>query len=301
MQTTALIQFGFQFFIRRSYKIAALMVAMTCARDAIWGADAFDVEVSGQGSAVILVPGLGCSGEVWDEAVAELSKSHECHVLTLAGFAGNPKAEHEGKFIDFVANEANAYISENEIKDPVLIGHSLGGFIGMILASEEHSPLKGLIIVDSLPFLPAMMNPSATEESMKTMAKNMVQQSPSMDSPYFKQMLASMVTDSADIEKVYQWSLASDGETTGDAMYELYTTDLRDDVANIQIPVLVMGAWVGYKQYGSTRESTEAIYRNQFTSLPNYELKMTDVGRHFIMLDDPEFFIRETENYLKAI
>ncbi len=284
------------FSFRRSIQIAAISMAFSYASSALKGA-AFHVEIEGQGQAVLMVPGLACSGEVWRDTVETLSKSYQCHVFTLPGFADQPAVQHDGSFVDFVKEELLTYIEENGLKSPLMIGHSLGGFIGLSIASETASPLSGLVVVDSLPFLPAMMNPSATEESMKSMAKGIVVQSQSMQPEQYRQMLATMITAPERIDEALFWSSKSDGATVSEAMVDLYTTDLRDDIANIDIPVLVMGAWVAYKAYGSTRESTMAIYNVQYAALPNYELKMTDIGKHFIMWDDPEFFLNETENF----
>src|SRR5271165_2213258 len=51
---------------------------------------AFSVKVTGAGRPMILIPGLSCGGDVWDGTVAHFKDRYECHVLTLAGFAGQP-------------------------------------------------------------------------------------------------------------------------------------------------------------------------------------------------------------------
>jgi pimeloyl-ACP methyl ester carboxylesterase len=50
----------------------------------------FKADVVGQGPAIIFIPGLNSSGAVWEAIVRELRDRHTCHVLTLAGFAGEP-------------------------------------------------------------------------------------------------------------------------------------------------------------------------------------------------------------------
>ena len=60
---------------------------------AIHAQDAFRVKVTGHGKPMILIPGLSSSGEVWDTTVARYKDRFECHVLTLAGFAGVPRIE----------------------------------------------------------------------------------------------------------------------------------------------------------------------------------------------------------------
>src|SRR5947207_644573 len=68
----------------------------------------FAVETSGKGRPVILVPGYACSGAVWNGTVAHLRDHYQCHVLTLAGFAGQPRVE--GPFLETVRKDLAAYI-----------------------------------------------------------------------------------------------------------------------------------------------------------------------------------------------
>lgn len=59
----------------------------------------FDVAVKGKGPAMILIPGLASSGEVWDTTVEHFKDRYECHVLTLGGFAGAPGARAAWPFL----------------------------------------------------------------------------------------------------------------------------------------------------------------------------------------------------------
>ncbi len=38
----------------------------------------FQVVVKGKGYPVLLIPGFGCIGEVWNETVSALAETHEC-------------------------------------------------------------------------------------------------------------------------------------------------------------------------------------------------------------------------------
>lgn len=40
-----------------------------------------------------MIPGLSSSGKVWDATVENWKSRFECHVFTLAGFAGQPRME----------------------------------------------------------------------------------------------------------------------------------------------------------------------------------------------------------------
>src|SRR5258705_11838531 len=55
------------------------------------------VEVTGKGRPMVFVPGLTCGGDVWCDAVAHFAARYQCHVVTLAGFAGRP--HFQGPFL----------------------------------------------------------------------------------------------------------------------------------------------------------------------------------------------------------
>ena len=82
-------------------------------------------------------------------------------------------------------------------------------------------------------------------------------------------------------------------------MYDMYTIDLRAEISRIQQPVLVLGAWAAYKQYGSTKESTRAIFTQQYAKLPGVRIEMSEAGRHFLMYDDTAWFFAQSDAFLK--
>lgn len=286
--------------IRRFAAVASLSAASMLAADE---AGLFQVEVNGDGPAVVLIHGLACSGAVWDETVEHFRESYEMHVVSLAGMGGTPVAAHEGKYLDSVSDALKEYIRKMELENAIIVGHSLGGFLAISLGIEMNEELGGIVVVDGLPFLPAAMNPMATAESMKPMAEQirqgMLAQSGSGDGGAGqRRMLASMITAEEDIETVFRWGAASDAATVASAMYELNTTDLRGSVSRIKIPTLVLGAWIEYEKYGQTREATQMRFDSQFAGLETYELRLSDKGKHFIMMDDPDFFFASLEGFL---
>jgi pimeloyl-ACP methyl ester carboxylesterase len=259
------------------------------------------VRVVGQGRPLLLIPGLTCPGAVWDETVARYQKQYQCHVVSLAGFGGvaaqQPVPAH---LLQDVRDQLLAYVKAQKLTKPVVIGHSLGGFVALWMAATDPSALGPLEIVDSLPFLPAAQNPVATAETTRPMAEQLRQQVAQghLSLAAERQMVTPLVTDSARITQVARWGLASSPGTVGQAMYDMYTTDLRADVARIQQPVLVLGSWAGYKAYGATKASTSAIYSQQYAKLPQARIEMSEAGRHFLMYDDAPWFFAQTDAFL---
>lgn len=260
--------------------------------------------VTGTGQPVIMIPGLTCDGAVWDSTVKAMGNGYEFHIMTLPGFAGNaPLEDVEAGFFIQVQKMVLDYIDQNDIKNPIIIGHSLGGFMALNIAIERPSLPSKLIIVDSLPYLTGIQFPQASSpEQAEQMAKQMMTMvMASADQPrankvaFQKQMLQTMIIDKDNIEIAAAWGADSDTPTVAQSMYEMYTTDIREELSKIEVPTLVLGAWVAYQPFGSTRESTLALYTGQYEKLENVTVDMTDIGNHFIMWDDPQFF----NNWLK--
>ena len=262
----------------------------------------FAIEVSGnpKGQPVILIPGLSSSGAVWRDTVAHLSPKYQCHVLTLAGFAGQPRL-NDGPFLAQVRDAIVAYIGTQNLKRPILIGHSLGGHMALWIASLHPNLTGPLVIVDSLPHLGAMMNPDpqALRKQAEGMRLMIGSQSQEQYNKYINSsnMLKSMVGDKG-LAQVTDWSLHSDPIAVGNAMFDLYTTDLREAIAAIKSPTLLLSSWIGYKAF-TTREKSVALVEAQYAKLPNKTLKVSDTAKHFIMLDDPEWYLLQLDTFLQ--
>lgn len=258
---------------------------------------AFKVEVYGKGQPIILIPGYSCSGDVWKETVDNLKGNYQLHVVTLAGFAGVPAIGTP--ILKTVKNELIKYVVENHLNKPVLIGHSLGAFMSLWVASEEPSLFSKILCVDGVPFISSMSNPSITSEEIKKDSaynaeaiannfKNIPEKE--FEGNQFKAML-NMVSDSAHARLIAKWSAASDRKTLGYTYVEMATTDLRKEIAKINIPVLVLGSTYG------TKEMSQKILSEQYSLLPNKTIIIAPT-KHFIMYDDPVWFREQVKNFL---
>ncbi|MBO2012328.1 alpha/beta fold hydrolase [Hymenobacter negativus] len=262
----------------------------------------FTVRVVGKGQPMLLIPGLTCPGAVWDEAVAHYQKQYQCHIITLAGFGGSaPAATLADPLLPAVRDQLLAYIKTQKLNKPVVMGHSLGGFMALALSTAQPDAIGPLVILDSLPYLAAVQNPTATVETVKPMAEQTRQQMKKGQMPMAarRPMVAGMVTDTARQTQVARWGVASDAPTVAQAMYDMYTMDLRNDISRIKQPVLVLGAWAAYAQYGSTKESTRAVFTQQYAKLPQARIELSEAGRHFLMYDDTAWFLAQSDAFLK--
>src|SRR5439155_18110270 len=100
----------------------------------------------------IFIPGLTCDGHVWDATLAHLGGKVQAHVVSLAGFAG--AAPITKPLLPTVRDELVEYIRTNHLDHPILVGHSLGGFITFWVAETAPDLVGGGVAVDGAPFLP---------------------------------------------------------------------------------------------------------------------------------------------------
>ncbi|CAN7369066.1 alpha/beta fold hydrolase [Duganella sp. LjRoot269] len=278
-----------------------LAYAVAPAAAATTAHPAFKVDVSGKGAPIILIPGLASAGEVWNGTVAHYcGAKNQCHVLTVAGFAGVPAVA--GPLLPAVEQQISDYISANKLDHPVVIGHSLGGFIGMKLAADHPDQVGRLVIVDTLPALAAVQMPSITAAQMKEMAAGMRARMEAQDVEAYRagqqKTLASMISKQEDIDRALGWGKLSDRPTVINAMTEMMSDDMRQDISRIKAPTLVLGSWIAYKDYG-TKPMFEQMYKAQYQQLAGVKVELADNARHFIMYDDPTWMYDRIDNFLK--
>lgn len=258
----------------------------------------FDVTVTGRGPAVVLVPGLATSGAVWDDTVAALKDRYELHVVTLAGFGGPPAVG--APFLPRVVEALVAYVEERRLAAPVVVGHSLGGYVAFAAAARKPAAFGGVVAVDGVPFLPALANPAATTaqqagqaHAMRTLYAGMTREQFTAQS---QMALATMVTAPEDVARVAAWSHGADPAAVGIAVSEMMTTDGRPDTARITAPVLLIGALGAAPD--PMRDTFRQAYRAQMSAIPHVEVVFAERARHFIMVDDPAFFLETLEVFL---
>lgn len=256
---------------------------------------AFKVTVSGEGQPILFFPGFTCTGDVWNETVSELSKNYECHVFTLAGFGD--VAPITTPWLPKIKENIKGYVAEKNLEDPIIIGHSLGGALALWLASEENSTYSKLILVDALASTGALMMPNFKSENM-VYDNPYNQQILEMDAAAFEKMAFQMATgmtlNQEKQEQIKDWMITSDRETYVYGYTDLLKLDLREELANIKVPVRILAAT---HPYG--KEMAQKTYKEQYKNLEGYTIEFADNAAHFIMYDRPEWFMEEISKALR--
>lgn len=277
---------------------AALVGSIPSAAQA---AAPFRVEKAGHGRPVILIPGLLSGGEVWNGTVARYRDRHELHVLTLAGFAGQPALAGD-RFLEAERDAVIRYIREQRLEKPVLVGHSLGAFLAFWIAATEPELVGGVVAVDGVPYLMTLGDTTMTPERARPQAQQMLAFASTMSAEQLaaqtRMALSAQSRDTAAATLGERWGRGSDGRTMGLAVTEMMTTDLRAAVGSIRVPVTLIAA--GFETDEAQRARVLERYRRQVAAIPQARVVVAANARHFVMLDDPDFLFAEMDRLLVA-
>ncbi len=299
---------------RRAFLLSSVVVAglsagvSACATTparAPFVSDRIGVTAEGSGPDVILIHGLGSHPDVWNTTAQHLAGRHRVHRVWVSGFGGRPAgANATGDTVGHpVAEEIPRYIAEQGLVRPAVIGHSMGGWIGMVLAARHPSSVGKLMVVDMMPFMGAMFGPpGATPDQVRPVADQILaairNAPPEGRRTMAEQTIAGMIrTESLRAAEV-QHSLDSDSDVSGRSFHELIVTDLRPELANITAPTTVL--YVTPTGAPLTDAQLDTYYQLSYASIPGVRLVRIPDAAHFIMFDNPTRFFAEVDAFLSA-
>lgn len=294
-------------FSRRSFTVgaAALLAALplAVALAAPFSSDRIAVRTEGAGPDVILIPGLNSSPRTWASTVDALP-GYRYHLVHISGFAGRPAGgNRNGAVAAPVAEELARYIKEANLKGPAVIGHSMGGTIGMMLASRHPAALSRLMVVDMFPYLGFFFaGPGATPARVAAVGDQIaavMRATPAQQrSRRANDTIAGMVDTEAMRPVAVRDSMASDPDVGIRAYRELIVTNLIPELPKITVPVTVL--YVQPRSVPLAPAQFDGVYKAAYAPVRQVTLKRIPDSAHFIMWDQPRRFRAEAAAFLAA-
>ncbi|WP_285712333.1 alpha/beta fold hydrolase [Erythrobacter oryzae] len=247
-------------------------------------------EVTGTGPDLVLVPGLGSSPETWSLVKESLARDYRLHLVHVAGFAGRPSQGDPARVLENTEAEIIRHLDCQKIERAAYAGHSLGGFLGLMLGADHPDRITRVVVVDSLPFFPLIYNPGATVASSRRIAEDtrigLLAQDRDSFAESQRRGVMSLVKTPAWQGRVADWSIASDRASFASAIHALMTTDMRPRLAEVKVPVRVIAAANPY----APRARVEPLFRTAYAGTPDFGLTVIEDAFHFVMFDQPEAF-----------
>ena len=211
-----------------------------------------DIEIyyedHGAGQPVVLIHGYPLSGRAWDKQVPVLLEAgYRVITYDRRGF-GRSSQPVVGYDYDTFAADLNTLLEYLDLRDAVLIGHSMGtGEVTRYLSRYGSARVATGVLVSPIP--PYLLQTSDNPDGVPQRVFDGFAQAARADTPAWMKgfldtfynidtLRGTLISDQA-----YQasWNLAVTASATAAvACISTWTTDFRDDLPQIDVPVLVV-------------------------------------------------------------
>jgi pimeloyl-ACP methyl ester carboxylesterase len=289
-------------------QIAATPIAPAPAITESFDVGTLHVDQYGRGKpALILIPGLASGVWSWYGTIAHFETRYTVYALTLAGFDGRPAAIKEPLFATF-ASDFNHLLDLRNIEQPIVMGHSLGGTLAIMMGEQDGSRLKAIVAVDGLPVFPAVANLSESDRKAfaEQSAKPIAKLTPSAEVAYEQRFMSTIGTiDPAFADSAAIREARSDPTAIAQWLQADLMTDLRPDLSKIRVPLLeIMPYYAPDHQHPPlqfTQAETVGFYQSLLAGAPHVTVVPISDSRHFVMFDQPQAFYAAVESFTDAL
>ena len=291
------------------------------------------VETRGSGPTVLLlISDLGVDGrKLYESFVRRNERVYTMHVVTLP-FAGAARPLPWPEKLDYAARpwlsqierELLALLDLPRMKGAVVVGTSAGGYFATRLALSRPKQVRAVVVVDALvnmpmrsrssPDAPALLSerlarlraaapmpqlfpyaPVPPAEELRRLIGN-----PNSTHPTARNWMAFAVKDRSHSEAWTFEALSTGFFVTGrEYQGEMFTTDLTEELRNLSVPLLAMGA---IHDDGSPRQSPPSLSQWDEIKLRNPQVPLTVVAfedsRSYISVEYPDEFDRALADFL---
>ncbi|MDB5568313.1 MAG: hydrolase [Tardiphaga sp.] len=111
------------------------------------GADIY-YEIHGSGTPIVLSAGMGGSGSFWTPQVAALAERHTVILYDHVGTGRSTANGACGRSIAGMADDIATILDQAGIDAAHVVGHAIGGIVGLELAMQHPQRLRSLVVVN---------------------------------------------------------------------------------------------------------------------------------------------------------
>ena len=231
-------------------------------------------DVQGKGKpALVFIHGGSCDKSYWKYQVPYFSKHHKVVTIDLAGH-GDSGYERDNWTIEAFGRDVVAVIEELNLKQVILIGHSLGGFVIIEAARQMPGNVIGLVGVDTLHDFEIEYTQEQIDEFIKPFEEDVVQ--------IMKPFVRDMFAQDADPELV-EWVVtdvsSARPEVAISSLKGYCHYDPKKALKDVRVPIYCIN---------SDRNPTNVETNRRYASA--FKVKIMQGVGHFVMMEDPETF-----------
>ena len=205
-------------------------------------------EDHGKGQPIVLIHGFPLSGGAWEKEVAALLKAgYRAITYDRRGFGDSSKTA-KGYDYDTFAADLDKLMTELDLHDVCLVGHSMGtGELGRYLSTYGSERVSGAVFISPLePFLlKTDDNPEGVDQSVFDSIKEAIRKD---RLAYLTGFLHEFYNLDVTLGKLvskevvqYNWNVAAGASPIGTLnCVSAWLTDFREDIPHIDVPSLII-------------------------------------------------------------
>lgn len=125
----------------------------------------------GKGKAVILLHGFLENHTIWEKFAEELSTTHRVITPDLAGHGKTP-CFSEAHPMEMMAEGIFEILQAEKIKDCILVGHSMGGYVSLAFAEKYPDQVKGIVLMNSTAAADSIEKQKNREKAIRVVTAN---------------------------------------------------------------------------------------------------------------------------------
>ena len=245
-------------------------------------------------AALVFIHGWACDLTFWrgQEALYK-NQNYRSLLIDLPGHGSSDKP-HRAYPIEFLARGVEAVMSDAQVERAVLIGHSLGGPIAYAFLRLFPEKARALLLVDAF-VSRHMAGPADRAATAARFAKTAHSLAGPAGEKNFAQRVESCFTPQtpeALRAEVRAKMAATPKHVRIAALTSISSLHPPPDEETFDLPAIAIQA---------AEPATDARFELMRTIFPRMQLDKWEGAGHFLMMEDPQRFNREAEQFLAAL
>lgn len=251
---------------------------------------------SGTGDPVVLLHGIPTHSGLWEGVIPWLEDSFSTYSFDLLGFGKSSKPLSHELHLKYQAELLTEAIDKLELKEFVLVGHDIGGGIGQIMAVQNHSPVKALVLLDSVCYDAWPIDLLSAESKLRMLFENLP---PDVVQELYTKYIGGGLYDKTRLREVSKkyWENIDGSEETRTflevvkSLDNKYTMEIVPMLESLRIPTLIL--------WGSEDKYIRLSYAYRLSEdIRNSTIKIIEKAGHFTPEDRPEEVGKIINEYL---
>ena len=257
-------------------------------RQIVRAADGVEIVYTVQGQGVptlVFVHGWCCNRTHWQHQVAHFARSHTVVTVDLAGHGESGRSREAGSVPTFGADVA-AVVEQLDLAQVVIVGHSLGGTVGVAAAQQLPARVVGLVAVDTFKQLGQIRTPAEIDTLAHEFGTDFVRAADRL----VRGSMFGPDADPAFVARIAQELAAAPAHIAVDALVRLYGYDQALQTALRELPIPKQMINADYKPTDSAAAARLGV-----------QVEIMPCTGHFVMLQEPAAFNRRLEQTVARI